>query len=663
MASISVSSTAALLSALRSAKSGDVIKLAAGNYSNVSLSNLQFNGNVTIQSADKNRPAVLSDLTLNNVRNLTVQDIEVAANPAKGDNPIKVLSSTNIVMDRMNVHGTLNNDSSDDVAGMLIRNSNSVTVKNSEFQELSFGLGHLDSNGLIFTGNNFHDIRSDGIRGGGSSNVLIAENHFSDFYPIGADHPDAIQFWTTGTTRDVSNIVVRNNVIERGEGRQMQGIFLGNEINKTYSNVSITDNLLIGTGYNGIAVSGGKNIVIDNNDIVSIEGSRSWVRLTNVDNGRVSNNAAIDFLYTGVRGVARSNNLINDLVSVEKADELVSRILGGGKSATAQTAGEVQDSVRGLVDKIAMIDITDQRLADSLVYKTTEMTGTDGNDRLVAGAIVKFKLVGGEGVDVLTGNGISTEMHGGNGNDSYIVKGAGDLVVEKAGGGYDIVSTSIDYRLTANVEELWLSKDGLTGYGNAADNRIIGSAGDDKIYGEGGNDLLQGGAGNDRLYGGAGDDDIRGDAGDDRLFGDAGNDRLSGGDGNDLIYGGAGNDTIYGGAGADLLYGDGGADRFMFRNGDFVGTLRESMKQIRDFSRAEGDKIDLSALDANIHTTADDKFKFIGEGEFTKTAGELRLETANGNTTIFGDTDGDGVADLMIKVCGTTTLNVADCVL
>lgn len=663
MASISVSSTAALLSALRSAKSGDVIKLAAGDYSNVSLSNLQFSGNVTIQSADKNRPAVLSDITLNNVKNLTVQDIEFAVNPAKGDNPIKVLSSNNIVFDRLNVHGTLNNDTSDDVSGMFIRNSTTVTVKNSEFQQLSYGLGHLDSTGLTFTGNNFHDIRSDAVRGGGSSNVLIAENRFSDFYPIGNDHPDAIQFWTTGTTRGVSNIVVRDNVIERGEGRQIQGIFLGNEINKTYSNVTITNNLLIGTGYNGIAVTGGQNVVVDNNDIVSIEGSRSWVRLANIENGRVSNNAAIDYLYAGtVNGVVRSNNIVNDVVSAERAEQLVNVAIGSTKKL-AQNAGDLQDSVRGLVDKIAMIDITDQRLADSLVYKTTEMTGAAGDDRLVAGALGKFKLVGGDGNDVLTGNGISTQMHGGNGNDSYLVKGAGDIVVEQANGGYDIVSTAVDYRMAANVEELWLSRDGLTAYGNAGDNRVLGSAGTDKIYGEAGNDLLQGAGGDDRIYGGAGDDDVRGEAGADRLFGDAGNDKLSGGDGDDLIYGGAGNDTINGGAGSDLLYGDGGADRFMFRNGDFAGTLRESMKQIRDFSRAEGDKIDLSALDANTRTTVDDKFKFIGGGAFTKTAGELRFESTGGNTTIYGDTDGDGVADLMIRVCGTTTLSVADCVL
>lgn len=59
------------------------------------------------------------------------------------------------------------------------------------------------------------------------------------------------------------------------------------------------------------------------------------------------------------------------------------------------------------------------------------------------------------------------------------------------------------------------------------------------------------------------------------------------GDGSGTIVGGAGADFIVAGAGSSTLTGGGGADTFVYRAGDGNVT-------IADFSRAEGDKIDLS---------------------------------------------------------------------
>lgn len=60
----------------------------------------------------------------------------------------------------------------------------------------------------------------------------------------------------------------------------------------------------------------------------------------------------------------------------------------------------------------------------------------------------------------------------------------------------------------------------------------------------------------------------------------------------DRLHGGGGNDTIEGGAGLDRLYGNGGADIFKY-DLDSLGPDRD---RIYDFSTAEGDKIDLSAI-------------------------------------------------------------------
>lgn len=99
-------------------------------------------------------------------------------------------------------------------------------------------------------------------------------------------------------------------------------------------------------------------------------------------------------------------------------------------------------------------------------------------------------------------------VYGGTGDDVYEVAGAGDLLVEYAGGGTDTVLSRVSYTLGANIENLTLVSgsgaveaagndlDNLL-RGNAADNVIRGGAGDDILVGSGGNDAIDGGAGTD----------------------------------------------------------------------------------------------------------------------------------------------------------------------
>ncbi|MDZ8138314.1 MAG: hypothetical protein RM049_23915 [Nostoc sp. DedQUE04] len=76
----------------------------------------------------------------------------------------------------------------------------------------------------------------------------------------------------------------------------------------------------------------------------------------------------------------------------------------------------------------------------------------------------------------------------------------------------------------------------------------------------------------------------------DVLRGAAGNDILNGGAGNDILSGGAGNDILNGGAGNDILTGGTGNDRFVFNS------KVEGLDVIKDFSRVEGDKIQISKI-------------------------------------------------------------------
>ena len=152
-------------------------------------------------------------------------------------------------------------------------------------------------------------------------------------------------------------------------------------------------------------------------------------------------------------------------------------------------------------------------------------------------------------------------------------------------------------------------------HGTFNDDDIVGLAGNDKLYGYGNDDELYGGKGWDDLYGGWGDDELYGGEGRDNLYGQGGHDELYGGKGNDDLYGGQGDDELYGGRGNDYHHGGLGADDHSGGRGadtfdyNYAGESNSwSTDTINDFSGAghpwspgEGDKIDLSDIDANVN--------------------------------------------------------------
>ncbi|MBX3480889.1 MAG: M10 family metallopeptidase C-terminal domain-containing protein [Caulobacter sp.] len=141
---------------------------------------------------------------------------------------------------------------------------------------------------------------------------------------------------------------------------------------------------------------------------------------------------------------------------------------------------------------------------------------------------------------------------------------------------------------------------------------------------------------------GSGDDNvITGNSGANILDGAAGDDTLIGGDGNDVLIGGDGEDALSGGA---------GADHFVFTNADVHLSGRAQTDSIFDLDFAAGDRIDLSAIDANIHMAGDQAFTFVNK--FTRHEGQAVLSFKGGVTTLSLDVDGDGKAEFKISING-----------
>jgi Ca2+-binding RTX toxin-like protein len=247
-----------------------------------------------------------------------------------------------------------------------------------------------------------------------------------------------------------------------------------------------------------------------------------------------------------------------------------------------------------------------------------------------------FFVWGGGGVDILTGGSMTDIFYFGE----NLQFGANDTV--DGGGGTDQLGLRGNYTIVFGAGQL----SGIENIGlvSAQDTRF-GALGSTYNYNLTMNDAnlasgvlmtVDGAAlrGGETLT-------FNGSAETDGLF------RIFGGQGSDVITTGSGADIIQGGRGADDMTGGDGADTFRY-----VTTLDSTgaaMDEILDFAPGT-DKIDLARIDANTLAGGDQAFSWIGSNAFSNVAGELRAYESGGTWFVEGDTDGNGVADLVIAV-------------
>ena len=250
--------------------------------------------------------------------------------------------------------------------------------------------------------------------------------------------------------------------------------------------------------------------------------------------------------------------------------QLKSIVDGGGVSVAVATSDHFQ---------LSAPDVSLDIYGKDLTY----------NGNLITGGTFDSESLDSEGEREFTLGGISLTVAQINSKSGDILA-LSDLVFS----GDDAIQMSLTQKHN-DVATGGTGRDTLQG--GPGNDIMLGNQGDDVILGNQDNDEIYGGMDNDVVFAGVGADQATGNEGNDVVAGNEGNDTLHGGQGDDIVYGGQDDDLIYGDRGNDVLYGNQGADKFRFAQGDGADV-------IADFSKAEGDKIDLQGLGYTVSQNA-----------------------------------------------------------
>jgi len=267
-----------------------------------------------------------------------------------------------------------------------------------------------------------------------------------------------------------------------------------------YNDVLTGSNAATAGYWEGFNLSGGNDTVAGGggNDYISYSATANAgiiLAFTGVGAGTATGNGNDKF--TGIEYVIGSTK--NDRLAGGAGNETFAGIggsdgLNGG--AGTDTVSYFFDGAGVTVNLTTGTALDGSGGADTLA-NFENVTGSIFDD-IITGSTAVNLLDGLAGNDRLDGKAGADTMKGGAGDDSYLVDNAGDRAIEVAAEGVDLVTSSVNFTLGANVENLTLSGTAaLAGAGNELANTIVGNSGANRLDGRAGNDTLTGAAGND----------------------------------------------------------------------------------------------------------------------------------------------------------------------
>jgi VCBS repeat-containing protein len=497
---------------------------------------------------------------------------------------------------------------------------------------------------------------ADRMAGGLGDDTFVVDDNGDLVVEAAGEGVDLVQSSITYTLTDnVENLTLTGALDIDGNGNELNNIINGN------------------LGANVLDGKAGNDTIFGNlgNDTL-IGGSGDDILNGDAGDDRLQGDAGNDLLNGGIGADTMAGGLGDDVYVVDNAGDLVGENAGEGSDT-------VQSSINyTLTGNVENLTLTGGALINGSGNELDNVVTGNNAANLLFGGAGNDTLVGNGGDDVLDGGSGADNLQGGTGNDSYIVEDANDVVVEAAGAGVDTVQSSIDYTLTANVENLVLTGSAnLAGTGNALANAITGNAGNNLIDGGAGVDTMSGGAGNDTYIVDASADVVNeaANAGVDIVYASAsytlsanvenlvltgaaaisgtgnaqdniitGNDAanvLNGMAGNDTLIGGAGNDTLDGGSGIDVLVGGTGNDTYVIDNaGDvIVENAGEGVDTVQaSFSTTLGAQLENLTLTGSANLDGSGNAL---DNVITGNAGNNLLDGGDGNDTLVGGAGND----------------------
>lgn len=349
---VTVSTAAQLAAAARTAKGGDTILLAPGNYGDVRLDNLNPKGTITVKSANPDNDAVLRTLTMMNAHNVVIQDIDISrpmtASENRNNYAVNVGRSSNLTFVGIDVSGSMNNDARDDGHGMSLTGSR-LSILDSTFTQLGFAVV-VAATDYVFAGNTMTQVR-EGMQMRATKGALVANNIARDFqanYAAG-EHPDVFQVHTGGTAGASSNLIFRNNLMATGAEGGVGGIFIRSEtpVPRRHSNILIENNIYEGNFTHGISVSNADNVTLRGNTIRAgvNEGLVSSILLADINGGLVEKNVTqriLDVKSLPNTGVVMRDNIdiwdVNQKKGIAVADLFAQPTSSASKRVDAMNA-------------------------------------------------------------------------------------------------------------------------------------------------------------------------------------------------------------------------------------------------------------------------------------------------------------------------------------
>lgn len=490
----------------------------------------------------------------------------------------------------------------------------------------------LDNSLTGNSGNNTLDggLGADVMTGGAGDDTYIVDNvkdSVKEAAGTGTDHVFASVSYTLAA--NVENLTLTGALDINATGNKDANTLTGNSGSNTLDGGAGADVMAGGDGDDTYVVDNIGDIISENpgEGTDTVRASITWALGANFEHLTLTGKSAINGTGNGddniITGNAGKNTLFglggNDtLIGGGGADTLVGGIgndtyvVSTANTVLIENAGEGTDTVESSLSWTLAAD-----------FENLTLTGA-ANINAVGNAQVNT-LTGNTGNNTLDGGAGADVMAGGAGDDVYIVDNVGDTITENVGDGTDTVRASVNYTLSANVENLVLTGGALVGTGNALGNSLTGTAGNNTLVGLDGNDYLDGLAGADTMIGGIGDDtyivdDIgdvvtedagegtdtvrssvtyvlganiehlyltgtaaingTGNAENNTIVGTAGNNTLSGLDGNDVLIGNGGVDTLIGGLGDDTYYVDSTTDVIIENMGEGTDTVRSSVSWV-----------------------------------------------------------------------------------